>query len=162
MKRSSFFTQAALLIAGLFLFGGMSFAQTVPGSASLTWTNPTTSVEGVPLTGANALTGIEVHWATAPIADTDLTRPGQVTLGATAQATQQTIQVANGSTLYFRVRAVRNADKSAFSNQASKLIALSTIPGPPTNLQLNLIIGANGELQLEILAGLDEALSAGA
>ena len=133
-----------VLIGALALFAltvaSLAYAQTVPGSATLTWTNPTTSVDGVPLTGANALTGIEVHWATAPIADTDLTRAAQVTLTGTAQTTQQTIQVTNGSTLYFRVRAVRGTEKSAFSNQASKLIQLSTVPGMPTTLTVTIVI----------------------
>ena len=131
----------ALLALFALTVASLAYAQTVPGSATLTWTNPTTSVDGVPLTGANALTGIEVHWATAPIADTDLTRTAQVTLTGTAQTTQQTIQVTNGSTLYFRVRAVRGTEKSGYSNQASKLIALSTVPGVPTSLTVTIVIG---------------------
>lgn len=112
-------------------------AQTVP--AVLTWTNPTTSVDGVPLTAANALTGIEVHWSTSSIADTDLTRTPQVTLGVVSTTTQN-VAVANGSTLYFRLRAVNAGGKSGYSNQASKLIALSTMPFPPTNLNLTITV----------------------
>lgn len=115
-------------------------AQTVNGSAVLQWTLPTTSTDGVPLTGANALTGVEVHWSTTPIADTDLARAPQVTLPGTASTTTQSIPVTNGSTLYFRVRAVRGTEKSAFSNQASKLIQLSTVPGVPTSLTITLTI----------------------
>jgi predicted phage tail protein len=127
----------AFFLAALSLFAS---AQTVPGTVVLTWTNPTTSIDGVPLTGANALTGIEVHWSTSPIADTDLSRVAQVTLSGTAQTTTQTIQVTNGQTLYFRVRAVRGAEKSGFSNQASKLVQLSTVPSVPTSLTVTITI----------------------
>jgi hypothetical protein len=161
MKTASLFRLfvVSLLALAALVWAGVSGAQTVPGRVDLTWTNPTTSIDGVPLTGANALTGIEVHWATAPIADTDLTRAAQITLPPTAQTTQQTIQVANGSTLYFRLRSVRGTEKSAFSNQASKLIQLSTVPKPPENLQLNLVITADGSLVIDrmgdVLAQLD-------
>lgn len=141
MKAPSFFAiRVAALLCLLGLFAGMAFAQTVPGSATLTWTNPTVSNQGVPLTGANALTGIEVHWSTAPITDTDLTRAAQVTLGGTAQTTAQTIQVANGSTLYFRLRAVRGTEKSAFSAEVSKVIALSTTPNAPTAVTVTIAV----------------------
>jgi hypothetical protein len=140
MKRSSFVADLAVLLIGMLFLAVGAFAQTVPGSAVLTWTNPTTSTDGLPLTGANALTGIEVHWATAPIADADLTRAPQLTLGGTVATTTQTIQVANGSTLYFRLRAVRGTDKSAYSAQVSKAIVLSTVPGMPTGVTLSLTI----------------------
>ena len=129
-----------LALLGFMLVAGLAMAQTVPGSAQLTWTLPTTSTDGVPLTGANALTGVEVHWATAPIVDTALTRAPQVTLSGTSTTTTQTIQVANGSTLYFRLRAVRGTEKSAYSNEASKLIQLSTVPGVPSSLTISITI----------------------
>lgn len=142
--RTPYFLRVVLVLLALILFAlaPLAQAQTVPGSVTLTWTNPTTSVDGVPLTGANALTGIEVHWSTSPIADTDLTRAPQVTLTMPATTTAQTIQVTSGQTLYFRVRAVRGAEKSAFSNQASKLIQVSTVPGVPTSLTVTITIGA--------------------
>lgn len=112
-----------------------AFAQTVPGSAVLTWTNPT----------GQTLTGIEVHWSTSPIADEAAceapctgSRTAQVTLSGTATTTSQTIQVTNGQTLYFRVRAVAASGKSAFSNQASKLIAIP--PGAPSSLTVTITI----------------------
>lgn len=129
-----------LFLLLLLLVPMLAPAQTVPGQATLTWTLPTTSTDGVPLTGANALTGVEVHWSTTAIADTDLTRAPQVTLTGTSTTTTQTIQVANGSTLFFRVRAVRGTEKSGFSNQASKTIQLSTVPNTPTSLTVTIVI----------------------
>lgn len=124
-----------LFAVTLFALAPLAQAQTVPGSAVLTWTNPT----------GQTLTGIEVHWATSPIADEAAceapctgSRAAQVTLSGTATTTSQTIQVANGSTLYFRVRAVAASGKSAFSNQASKLIAIP--PGAPTSLTVTITI----------------------
>lgn len=123
-----------LLIAALLaLLPLLGLAQTVPGSATLTWTLPTVSP-------ANALTGVEVHWSTAPILDTDLTRVAQVTLPGTAVTTAQTIPVTNGQTLYFRLRAVNATGKSGYSNQASKLIDVPQAPGVPTSLTVTLII----------------------
>lgn len=129
-----------LFLLLLLLVPMLAPAQTVPGQATLTWTLPTTSTDGVPLTGANALTGVEVHWSTTAIADTDLTRAPQVTLTGTSTTTTQTIQVTNGSTLFFRVRAVRGTEKSGFSNQASKTIQLSTVPNTPTSLTVTIVI----------------------
>lgn len=138
MIRTPLYIRALLVAFAATMFalvGPPAHAQTVPGSAVLTWTNPT----------GQTLTGIEVHWATSPIADEAAceapctgSRTAQVTLSGTATTTSQTIQVANGSTLYFRVRAVAASGKSAFSNQASKLIAIP--PGAPTSLTVTITI----------------------
>lgn len=134
MTRSKFFTDALLLLAGLLLFAGMAFAQTVTGQATLTWVLPT-----VP-NPASAITGIEVYASTSPIADTNTTLAPLVVLGPAATTTAQTIPVANGSTLYFRLKAVNAAGKSAFSNQASKLIDVAAPPGAPTSLTVTIAI----------------------
>lgn len=132
------YIRALLVVFAALLFALVSppvYAQTVPGSALLTWTNPT----------GQTLTGIEVHWSTSPIADEAAceapcagSRAAQVTLSGTATTTSQTIQVANGSTLYFRVRAVAASGKSVFSNQASKAITIP--PGAPTSLTVTITI----------------------
>jgi predicted phage tail protein len=123
------------LLLFLALISPLAQAQTVPGSATLAWTNPT----GV------TLTAVEVHWSTSPIADEVActlpctgARSAQVTLSGTAQTTSQTIQVSNGQTLYFRVRAVDGTRKSAFSNQASKLIELPL--GAPSSLTITIVV----------------------
>lgn len=135
--RTPYFLRVVIVLLAMVLFAlaPQAYAQTVPGSATLTWTNPT----------GQTLTGIEVHWATAPIADEAAceapctgSRAAQVTLSGTATTTSQTIQVANGSTLYFRVRAVAASGKSAFSNQASKAIAIP--PGAPTSLTVTITV----------------------
>lgn len=152
MKRlAAFVVGLALLALGAL---NPALAQTVP--VSMSWTNPTASVDGVPLTGANALTGIEVHWATAPIADNALTRAAQVTLGLVAATTQQ-VAVSNGSTLYARVRALSAGGKSAYSNQASKLITLSTVPLPPTDLQMVITVSHNADGSVVVALLVDEA-----
>jgi predicted phage tail protein len=135
MKRSTFYASAMMLIGLLLMFVTVgAYAQTVPGSATLTWTNPT------PANTESAITAIEVHWATAPIADTDLTRAPQVTLTGGPTTTAQTISVANGSTLYFRLRAVNAAGKSPFSAQVSKLISVPVVTGAPTSLTVTISV----------------------
>lgn len=149
------------LIAALLLCAcGLAHAQAVPVPIQLSWTNPTTSVDGVPLTGPYALTGIEIHWSTSPIADSDTNRSPQVTLGVVATTTQ-TINATNGSTLYFRARAVRGAEKSAYSNQASKQIALSTVPLPPTNLNIVIMVSRaeDGSFQMAMMVDEDRSQS---
>ncbi len=129
---------AVALAAILFAMGAS--AQAVPGSAALSWTLPTTSVDGVALTGTNALTGIEVYIATSPIADTSSAAP-TLTLSGSATSATHTMQVTNGATLYARLKAVNASGKSAFSNQVSKVVQLSTTPGVPTSVTITLQIG---------------------
>lgn len=124
------------LIAAIAL-ASLSQAAAAAETLSLSWTNPTTSIDGVPLTGANALTAIEVYCATAPI-DDNATLVPLATLGV-IEATQATMSANRGDTVYCRLKAVRGTEKSAFSTQASKLIPLSTVPGVPTSLQITIV-----------------------
>lgn len=132
-------TVIAALIAGALMSCGTADAQTVPGTAQIKWTLPTTTQDGLPLTGANALTSIQVFLATAPIADTSTAQP-TVTLGAATTATTQAMQVANGATIYVRLKACNSSGCSPFSNQATKLIQLNTKPNVPTNVTIELTI----------------------
>lgn len=124
-----------LLVGLLCLAAGLAHAQTVAAGATLQWTNPTT-------TPGNALTAIEVHWSTAPIADADLTRAPQATLTGSPATSTHTISVTNGQTLYFRLRAVNATGKSAYSNQASKLVDVAMPPGVPSSLTVTIVVGS--------------------
>jgi hypothetical protein len=125
-------------------------AQTVPGSATYTWTLPTTGCtvgvtpcDNKPLTGADALTGIEVYISTSPIPDNSTMAP-TLTLGPTATTAVYSTTVANGSTLYARFKG-KNASfgsSPTFSAQVSKLVALPVSPGVPTNITITLQIGS--------------------
>lgn len=104
-------------------------------SLTATWTNPTKAVDGTNLTGAQALTSVEVFVATSPIADTATTPTA--TLTGTPTTTTQTVSAAVGATVYVRVRACNQWGCSALSNQVSKVIPGSE-PGVPTSVTITL------------------------
>jgi hypothetical protein len=140
---------AVVAVALCLLFTGLAMAQTVPGSLTLRWTLPTTGclqganppICGIPLTDDNALQAVHVWIDTAPIPDQPEGAP-TLTLTAGATTTTHTMQVDNGQTLYARI-SVRNASgNSGLSNQISELIALNVVPGVPTDLTIELVIGA--------------------
>ena len=138
---------ALITVLALTLLAAVANAQSVPGTAKISWTNPTEGcVVGVtppacsPLTGENALTAINVYVDTQPIPD-DYAGAPTITLTGSATSTTHTMQVANGTTLYVRVRAVNEAGASAMSNQASKLISVELAPGVPTDVTIVLEIG---------------------
>lgn len=94
-----------LLVLCTLLSLGMSIAnaQTVSGSMKLSWTLPTTGCtvgvtpcDNKPLTGADALTAIDVYISTAPIPDS-FSGPPTVTLTAGAITTTQTVPATNGA-----------------------------------------------------------------
>jgi hypothetical protein len=137
-----------LAVAALWIAPQGAQAQTIP--VNLSWTNPTVLTDGTPATGINAQTGVEVHWATAsiPVTGVDAAscalpcssgRAPQATLGLVATSTH-TIAATNGSTLYFRLKALTASFKSAFSNEATKLVAVPTPIGPPTNLRIDVVV----------------------
>lgn len=116
-------------------------AQTVnvPATLRVSWLLPTTTDSGLPLTGSLALTGLEVYISTSPIANDTSAAPTLV-LGGSATTTTQTLTVPNGSTVYVRVRAVRNAEKSPLSAQATAPVNVSTQPNAPTSVEVQLTI----------------------
>lgn len=133
------FSRAVIGISAAML-AGPAFA--VPAQAVVGWTNPTTSTQGVPLTGTAALTEIRVYVATAPIPDVPTTAP--ILLGGNVSAHTYTQDVTNGQTLYFRVAACNGPSTarvcSALSPQASKLITLDTTPGAPSSVTVTINI----------------------
>lgn len=144
--KKSLLLSAALALAALCM---PAAAQTVM-PANLSWTNPSTLTDGTPLTGANVLTAIEVHWATATITGAAVdqapcsnpctgARTPQATLGVVATSTHS-IPATNGQTFFFRLKAVNAAGKSMLSNEASKVASIPVPPGPPTNLRVDFVV----------------------
>lgn len=130
---------SALLMLGMLC--APLYAQTVPGTVNVNWTNPTTTVNGLPLTGANALTEIRVFVSTAPIADNATTPTVTVTTGTTAN---HTLSVTNGQTIYARIQACNKPggvlNCGDLSPQVSKAVTLSTKPGVPSSVSLDINI----------------------
>lgn len=124
------FLLAIVLIAAI----GAARAQSVEAQADLSWTLPTTDTLGDPLTGASALTKVQVFASLSAIPDTGATPLVELAAGATAYDYQG--EVPNGSTLYFRVAAC-NALCSALSPQATKEVRVS-VPGVPTGVTITL------------------------
>ena len=136
---------AALMFLG-FLYANTVQAQSVPGNLQMGWTLPTTGCttgvtpcDNVALTGAKALTAIEVYISTSPIADTSTMAP-TLTLAAGATTATHSMQVANGATLYARLKAVNADGKSGFTVQVSKVVNAPVLPTVPTNVTITLTI----------------------
>lgn len=137
----------AAVVLLLCLVGSVVYAQTVPGTLRLTWTNPTTGcitgstppVCNQPLTGADALTAINVYISTSPIPDTSTMAP-TIALPASATTTTHTMQVQRGQTIYARIKAINAAGASPFSNQVSKQITVPVIPGVPSSVTVEIDI----------------------
>lgn len=138
---------AYLTIVGLLAFLATvqtAQAQTVTAEANVTWTLPTTDTLGDPLTGANALTKVQLYVSTSPITDETTLPPIELPPGATTYTYEQSVP--NGSTLYFRVRAC-NAMCSALSEdtpQSRKQIRVS-VPNVPTGVTVT--VRVNLEVQ---------------
>jgi len=102
------------------------------------WNLPTTATDGTALTGAQALTSIQVFVSTSPITDANAVTP-TVTLSGTAVTATQTIATTVGQTLYTRVKACNSQGCSALSNQASRVVP-GSVPGVPTSVVIEISI----------------------
>ncbi len=127
------------------LLASTAFAVPVNSTGTVSYTLPTLGCKlgqpvcDVPLTGANALTAIEVYVSTSPIAD-DFAGPPTLTVGATASSTPVTVAANDGDTVYIRLKA-RNADGlSPFTNAVTRLVHLPVTPLPPSNVTFTLVI----------------------
>jgi len=125
-----------LSLVALLLLPIASIAQTanVPVTAILSWNNPTTDTAGGPLTGAAALTKVQIFASGAAIADASTILPVQE-LTATAPGVvpntfTHSTTAANGSTLYFRIKACNIGGCSNFSAQATKVVRVTTPTAP--------------------------------
>jgi hypothetical protein len=138
----------ALVFGCLLAVSSLAIAQTVPGSLSLGWTLPTTGCtvgvspcDNTPLTGARALTGVQVWISTAPIPDNFAGAP-TLTLSGASTTASHTINVPNGTRLYARLKAVNAQGTSPFSTQVDKVIDAPVAPGVPTQVTINIEIGS--------------------
>lgn len=140
MRKLSAFLAAALLAAVSF----SASAQTAPSvDSTVKWTNPTTDKNGQPLTGANAITKIQIFVASSPILDTSTVAPfAELIVGTNpAPGTQYVYSAPAGSTVYARVKACTQYGCSVYSNQASKVLPFpTTTPMPPTGVDIVIVV----------------------
>lgn len=136
---------APLLAAVMFTLFATS-APAATGTVNVGWQLPafacTVGVvpcDNLPLTGANALTGVEVYLSTSPIAD-DTTAPPTVSLTADQTTATVPLGVNNGDTIYARVRVRNQFGPSDFSAEATKLVTIATKPGMPTSVTITITI----------------------
>lgn len=119
-----------LLVAAALLLPGIAMA--VPITAVLNWTPPTTTVEGLPLTPPNNLTGYRIYMSTSPILESSTIAQKALVLPSVTTWTY-TGDHAAGTTLYFRVKAANSAGDSAYSNEGSKPVTVPVqVPNAPT------------------------------
>jgi hypothetical protein len=112
---------------------------TVPASATLGWVLPTVGSDSVtPLTGGEALTGVNIYVSTSAIPDAP-TGPATITLSAASTTTAYSATVAVGSTLHFRLAACNAFGCSALTPEVTKVVTGST-PGIPTSVTVSIKI----------------------
>ena len=133
MKRVSIGLGILLLIAAT-----LALAQTSQRQMTLTWVLPTTAIDGSALTGAQALTKIQVFVATATIPDNSTMTP-TAELGPGVTSSVQTVTIAPGGTAFVRLKACNAPGCSDFSAQASKVFPPS-VPNVPTTVTITVII----------------------
>lgn len=126
------------LAVGL-LVGSAAFAQQT-ASVQLTWTNPTTTVVGGPLTGADAITKFQFWFGTSDLSTLPLTPTLELPASATLQ-TNYTFTAAFGSTVYARMKVCSATVCSAATSQVTASVPYpSAAPGAPQNLTIKVTI----------------------
>jgi hypothetical protein len=128
-----------MLLAALLL--GVSFtvqAQNVTGQVTVNWTNPTTAIDGSPLTGSQALTKNQIFVETATIPNGFAGAP-KVEVGPSISTGAVTMTVPSGATLYVRVKSCNSGGCSDFSSEATKVVTVPR-PGVPTTVTIQLTI----------------------
>ncbi|MDO8426418.1 MAG: CFI-box-CTERM domain-containing protein [Deltaproteobacteria bacterium] len=112
---------ALCLSLALFAFSLLHTGAVCAGDATLSWSPPTTNTDGTPLSD---LGGYKFYYGTAQKSYTQTVDVGNV-------STYKVMSLAEGSTFYFAVAAYSTSGKeSAYSNEASKTIALPDTAGP--------------------------------
>jgi hypothetical protein len=116
----------ALVALAALLASGAALA----GNAVLTWTAPTTYVDGTALP-ASKISGYKIEWGTTTTTCAAATYPSNTTV----PATPLTYTVSNLSPGIWCFRAYTNADtgQSAATNPVSKTV-VAPLPGPPGSL----------------------------
>lgn len=129
-------------LLGALLFVGVAQAQTAQGFATISWTLPTLDTNGQPLTGANALTSVQLFISPTSIASGSAMAPS-VTLpsaGGTIPP-NYTYTGVSGSTIFVRAKACNAAGCSVLSTQASAVLPFpSAPPAPPTSVTITLSV----------------------
>lgn len=133
-------------VAALTLMSSVSVAQAATAALNVNWVLPTQGcidppvcTQNVALTGAYALTSIKLYVSTSPIPDNSSMAASAV-LGAGASTTSYNATVANGDTLYVRVKATNAFGDSVFSSEVSKVVTVPAKPGAPTSVTVTLTI----------------------
>lgn len=119
---------AVIMLAalGLFLLAGSAFA----GTATVTWTNPTTRTDGSALTGAIST---RVEWGTC-----NGTAFGSAVGEKTATGTSTTVTLPAGSYCFRAFTRDSSNVESAASNVLAKLVPVAP-PNPPTLVTISTV-----------------------
>lgn len=125
-------TRALILLALLCVLPAFAHAAT----ATISWTAPTTAVDGSALTGQQAITSYQV-WVSTSTIPTNTTATATATLTATQTTTTQTVAATPGSSIYARVKACNAAGCSDFTNEAKTTLPVS-VPGVPTSVTITI------------------------
>lgn len=139
-------------LAALFAASFLAFAAAVPAQAvtvplAVSFVMPTTACttingvqvnpcDNIPLTGANALTNIDIWLSLAPIPD-GFTGPPTLSVPAGATLLNTTFSASSGDTIYVRLKArTSSASSLHFSNQATKTVTVGAVPADVTTVSL--------------------------
>ena len=105
-----------------FIFCLLNANTVLAGSATLSWTPPTTNVDSTPLTD---LAGFKVYYGTSSGYYTQ-----SININNTATTTYQVNNLTDGATYYFSVTAYDTANnESGYSNEACRTISTTTCSG---------------------------------
>lgn len=146
MKFKSLLVLALLLMLGV--FSQSASTQAIGGSITINWINPTTTVppESFPLTGALALTEIQIVVSKNPI-DPNYSGVPTIVVSPAPLTTQYILALNNGDTVHVRMRACHkpggvNLECSDWTNEATKNIVVNTKPDVPSSVTIDITINA--------------------
>ncbi len=118
-SRGSFFSLRSLALSLFFIFCLLNTNVAFAGSATLSWTAPTTNVDSTPLTD---LAGYKVHYGTSSGYYTQ-----SIDINNAATTTYQVNNLTDGQTYYFSVTAYDTSNnESGYSNVVCRTIGTST------------------------------------
>lgn len=123
-------------LAALLLVSVAASAQAAP-TVTVSWTNPTLTVSGGPLTGVDAITKYQFYFSNTPIG----VPVGVPTFEVSAVAPLQTSYVYTGAkygeTVYTRMCVCNSTGCSAVTNQVQAVIPFpASAPGTPQNFTI--------------------------
>lgn len=120
-----FSSLAALLL--VCLLPSLAHAQTFTAPVDIEYQLPTANDDGSPLTGQFALTKLQIFLSATPIADDSTMAPTAEFTTGLGEPIASSFSIANGGTIYIRMRACHQFACSVFSNQTTKV---ATVPKP--------------------------------